>query len=240
MIASHKKATIQPQSALWSVLLAFWILFIGIMSGVGIIGPTIRLKQPIEIDDTENFSISDEIDVFIKNNNFHGISIDSSLTTFPQEYLSHPVFIDRIETISIKKSYISNLPTEIENLKKLISLRIYDNRLTTLPPSIGNLKHLKILGVTGNLLTQIPVEIGNLSSLQTLILGNNALSSIPPTIGNLTQLTILDLHKNNLHALPTEIKNLKGLKVLFLGGNPLLPSEKKRIQVELPDTLIYF
>ena len=94
--------------------------------------------------------------------------------------------------------FITRLPTNIGQLKKLTKLSLYGNALTSLPVEIGQLKKLTKLSLYGNELTSLPVEIGQLKNLVELNLKNNKLLYLPKEIGQLTNLTSLGLSENKL------------------------------------------
>ncbi len=55
-------------------------------------------------------------------------------------------------------------------------MRLPGNQLTQLPSQIGELKNLQTLDLTYNQLTILPVKIANLTALQTLNLQGNPIS----------------------------------------------------------------
>ncbi|MDE2730979.1 MAG: S8 family serine peptidase [Bacteroidota bacterium] len=116
------------------------------------------------------------------------------------------------------------LPPELEDLRHLRDLDLFDNEGLTgpIPPELGNLEQLLGLGLGGNSLSgPIPPEFGNLEQLQVLWLPRNALSGpIPPALGNLEQLQVLSLLSNSLSgSIPPALGNLGQLEELDLSGN---------------------
>jgi small GTP-binding protein len=121
--------------------------------------------------------------------------------------------------LDLSNCNLSNLPTQIYNLKYLRKLNLNSNRLTSLPPEIGKLTNLVEICLYNNQLSSLPQEIGNLTNLIEIKLYKNQLSSLPPEIGNLTKLVRLSLHDNKLTFLPEEFQNLSNLEYLVLSNN---------------------
>ena len=118
------------------------------------------------------------------------------------------------------------LPSELENLRNLLSLGLFKNEGLTgpIPPELGNLEQLQKARLWGNSLSgPIPLELGNLAQLRELWLFDNSLTGqIPPELGNLKQLQDLSLHNNSLSGpIPPELGNLKQLVALWLHSNSL-------------------
>ena len=122
---------------------------------------------------------------------------------------------------------VSHLPKEINRLRSILTLNIYNCTFSRVPDTIGELTTLTYLRLTNTQITSLPKEIGNLTQLTNLNLYLNKLTSLPKEIGNLTQLTDLNLSLNRLTSLPKEIGNLTNLRILNLEYNRLthLPKE---------------
>ncbi|MCK4517949.1 leucine-rich repeat domain-containing protein [Candidatus Babeliales bacterium] len=78
----------------------------------------------------------------------------------------------------------------------VISLYLAGNQLTDLPTEIGNLKNLRFISLLNNRLTDLPAEIGNLKQLTGIDLQANQLSNLPAEIESLTKLTGIYLWGN--------------------------------------------
>ena len=89
------------------------------------------------------------------------------------------------------------------------------NKLTELPTEIGDLKELRILDVSNNQLVSLPTNIQKLNQLEGLYFSGNKLTELPSEIGDLKELRWLDVSGNPLtsdakHVLETKIKGMTG------------------------------
>ena len=66
----------------------------------------------------------------------------------------------------MRKNQLVSLPTSIQKLNQLEELHLYDNRLTELPSEIGDLKELWRLDVSNNQLVSLPTSILKLNQLK--------------------------------------------------------------------------
>ena len=117
------------------------------------------------------------------------------------------------------------VPTELESLSSLTTLRLGGNQLTgEIPRELGNLANLRQLVLYSNQLTgEIPRELGNLSNLRQLDLFLNQLTGeIPTELGNLSNLEGLFLSRNQLTGeVPSELGHLSNMTQLYLNSNQL-------------------
>ena len=71
-----------------------------------------------------------------------------------------------------------------------------DNKLTELPSEIGDLKELRKLYVSFNHLVSLPTSIQKLNQFEELDLSDNKLTELPSEIGDLTELRRLYVSNN--------------------------------------------
>ena len=95
------------------------------------------------------------------------------------------------------------------------------NKLTELPSEIGDLKELRRLGVSNNQLVSLPTSIQKLHQLEKLHLYDNRLTELPSEIGDLKELRRLDVSGNPLsmdaiHVL--EMKKKRMTRSVITGG----------------------
>ena len=108
------------------------------------------------------------------------------------------------------------LPTSIQKLNQLEWLDLSGNKLTELPSEIGDLKELRTLNVRKNQLVSLPTSIQKLQQLEDLDLSYNKLTELPSEIGDLKELRRLNVTGNPLtsdakHFLEMKIKGVIGM-----------------------------
>ena len=64
--------------------------------------------------------------------------------------------------LHLGRNRISQIPSELSNLKKLVSLNLSHNRLTEIPPQILDLRQLETLNLEGNVRSEIVTDFGKL------------------------------------------------------------------------------
>jgi Leucine-rich repeat (LRR) protein len=149
------------------------------------------------------------------------MSIDKVLKLVEEARVEGSVKLD------LSRMRLTQLPLEIEQLRRLQSLNLWGNHLTTLPWEIGRLRSLQILELGGNSFSTLPSCIAQLDNLLNLNLVDNLFSEIREDIGQLGSLKILSLDRNQLRTLPAELGQLRSLQRLSLEGNQLsiLPAQ---------------
>lgn len=140
--------------------------------------------------------------------------------------------LTKLHILDITGNGITNLPTEISQLKQLQQLNLaFSHRLTSLPWTFGQLRNLTKLNLDANQIRVFPQVIGQLAKLRHLTYGSNHLRSFPQTIIRLAQLEELHL-AGFMTALPWNIGQLKNLKVLNLTGNRLTALPPQIVQLK--------
>ncbi|WP_310426855.1 leucine-rich repeat domain-containing protein [Chamaesiphon sp. VAR_48_metabat_135_sub] len=117
---------------------------------------------------------------------------------------------------------VSEIPTEISELTKLIFLKITWAKLTKIPIEICNLSNLTYFDLCHNKIDEIPKGIDRLKKLATLILRSNSILKISPEIGILKNLSVLDLSSNCISEIPPEIGELENLNTLDVRSNKIV------------------
>lgn len=137
--------------------------------------------------------------------------------------------IEKIEAVANSKGTVLNLsslaltqlPSELFELRQLKELYIQNNCLNTLSDHLGKLTQLQKLDASNNQILQIPKTISNLTQLVELDLSDNQISGLPREMGHLQHLQRIDLGKNRLSGLPKAVKQLTQLRELYLNSNKL-------------------
>jgi len=113
--------------------------------------------------------------------------------------------IYQMETLSLSRKGIKEIPKEIGQLHNLQHLWLMDNQIKEIPKEIGQLRNLRTLMLMYNEIKEIPKEIGQLRNLRTLNLMDNQIKEIPKELTQLHNLRILELSNNQIKEIPKEI-----------------------------------
>ncbi|KAK2655841.1 hypothetical protein Ddye_008893 [Dipteronia dyeriana] len=137
----------------------------------------------------------------------------SSLTKFPR--INIPF---NIKELYLSFTAIEEIPSAIESLKKLVTLKL-DNctRLKNLPSNIRHLTSLMKLDLRGcSSVTEFPEVSGNVESL---LLGETAIEEVPSSVEHLTKLSQLSLRNcTRLKSVSKGIFRLQFMSELSLEG----------------------
>ena len=98
----------------------------------------------------------------------------------------------------MRDNQLVGLPTSIQRLTKLEVLNLSGNKLTELPSEISDLRELRGLWVRDNQLVGLPISIQRLTKLERLALNGNKLTELPTEIGDLRLLSELSVSHNPL------------------------------------------
>ncbi|MEC5174335.1 leucine-rich repeat domain-containing protein [Chryseobacterium nepalense] len=168
--------------------------------------------------------------------------------------------LKNLETLSLGRNLMSELPEEIGYLNMVNDIWLSDNVLTTLPNGFSKLQNLKTLNLSNNAFKVFPKELYKISNLKRLDIYKNQISQIPAGIGSMTGLTglfidknkltnecltefynlenleVLDIRENKITAFPPGLEKMKKLKVVYIAGNNIPYQEISRAQALLPRT----
>ena len=100
----------------------------------------------------------------------------------------------RIVLLTLLNLGLSEIPSEISNLKNLTYICLNSNNITELPETFSNLKSLENLFLNNNQFSKVPDFLIELPRLQNLYMRNNKISKIPVTLTEAWQARIGDLN----------------------------------------------
>ncbi|KAH9658546.1 ADP-ribosyl cyclase/cyclic ADP-ribose hydrolase [Citrus sinensis] len=143
----------------------------------------------------------------------------SNLKNFPE------ISSSGIHRLDLTHVGIKELPSSIDRLSKLDTLKIHDcTSLESLPSSLSMFKSLTSLEIIYcPKLKRLPDELGNLKALEELRVEGTAIRRPPESLGQLSSLQILSLSDNsNLERAPESIRHLSKLTSLFISDCKML------------------
>jgi adenylate cyclase len=108
------------------------------------------------------------------------------LASLPKDLFEHTSVL---ETLTLDCNTLSELPSSIGVLTKLVRLSVQANNLEALPSEISNLVELKVLDVQKNNMKTLPKEIWRCVSLQTLNCSSNLLDVFPEPFSEIQENT---------------------------------------------------
>jgi len=136
----------------------------------------------------------------------------------------------RSNSLNLKQSDLTSLPSEVISIRGLATLILDDNGMCTLPPHMNQLKDLVILSVRNNKLISLPETISALVSLKELDLSSNQLADLPiAAMVLMAKLASLNVENNLLVTPPFELLQTTTLKKIRLGGNEHLHSPPQHV-----------
>ncbi len=104
-------------------------------------------------------------------------------------------------------------------LKAVRILEASNNKLTEIPTEVGDMKSLEQLYLQHNVLTALPL-LRACISLKELHAGNNRIVVLSPDhLEHLTTVNVLSMRDNKLNEIPDEIINVRSLHRLDLTNN---------------------
>jgi len=154
---------------------------------------------------------------------WHKQDLDFPALKFPCHYLSSN---GEIILLTLLNLGLSELPSEILNLKNLKYLNLYSNNLIELPTSFSDLKSLESLVLDNNQFSKVPNSLIDLPKLQNLYMRNNKISKIPIALTDAWQARFKDQFDLGYFSSNCTAK-------LNFTGNPIKHSSLSKDQIEL-------
>ncbi|KZM46121.1 protein kinase [Marinomonas sp. SBI22] len=200
----------------------------------------------------------------LKNGELKGtvrLNLSENLSQFPAEIFD---LADSLEVLDLSNNQLSELPQDLNRLKKLKILFCSNNEFTCLPPMLSLCQNLEMIGFKSNKITQVPAsslplqtrwliltdnkiaelpeKLGQLNNLEKLALSGNQLTYIPQSISNCHKLGLIRLSANALTSFPDALLDLPKLAWLAFAGNPFCETSaiEDRIKILKRDTFSFY
>ena len=126
-----------------------------------------------------------------------------------------------METIDLSQNRLKVLPKGLTNLRYLSKLCVSGNAITELPENMDKLKRLRHLRAENNLISNLPLGLFKLHKLCTLFLTKNCLKTLREEVGQLQGLERLHIGQNGIDTLPSSLNSLGRLRILQVAHNQL-------------------
>jgi tRNA A-37 threonylcarbamoyl transferase component Bud32 len=189
----------------------------------------------------------------LKNGELKGtvrLNLSENLSQFPAEIFD---LADSLEVLDLSNNQLSELPQDLNRLKKLRILFCSNNAFTCLPPMLSLCQNLEMIGFKSNKITQVPASslplqtrwliltdnrikelpetLGQLESLEKLMLAGNQLTKLPQSIHLCHKLGLIRLSANQLNEFPDLVLDLPKLAWLAFSGNPFCLADSSESQI---------
>ncbi|KAI9307312.1 hypothetical protein BJ944DRAFT_262099 [Cunninghamella echinulata] len=179
--------------------------------------------------------------------------------TQPQDIVPHLLSFSStisqlLVELDLSRNELSDLPSELEQLKQLKQLNLSCNQFTTIPNVLFRLATLTHLNLTENRLTSLHQLPTYLTNLQSLRISSNQLEQLDDNIVLWKKMKILQLGSegggNKLKELPGSLLEMEELEELDVSNNQLeefsssLPASLKYLKLsgnqlkEVPDDIL--
>ena len=144
------------------------------------------------------------------------LKLQCGLTQFPPEIFD---LADSLEILDLSDNALSDLPNDLNRLKKLRIIFCSSNQFTHLPEVLGECQNLSMIGFKANQIRHIPENAIPTATLRWFIVTDNALKAVPNALGDCANLQKLMLAGNQLTTLPTSMANCHALELLRISAN---------------------
>jgi adenylate cyclase len=125
-----------------------------------------------------------------------------------------------LRELRLSDTYIKRIPQSVRQATGLTRLDISSNRLLEMDHiRLDEIKELILLEAYDNRLQGLPDYFANFAALKYLNVSNNKFEAFPDVICSIVTLIDLDLSFNSLPSIPAEISKLKNLERFHIVGN---------------------
>lgn len=131
--------------------------------------------------------------------------------------------LSNLQELDLKENKLTSVEEilSLQHCYRLLTLRLWHNRITYIPDHISKLQSLEVLDVSWNKLRTLPSRLFCCTKLRHLDVSHNQLTSLPPEVNNLQGLQFFSAAFNSLETLPEELFSCIRLKTLVLANNCL-------------------
>lgn len=131
--------------------------------------------------------------------------------------------LNNMQELDLKENKLTTVEEilSLQHCSRLVTLKLWHNKITYIPDHISKLHTLETLDVSWNKLRKLPLRMFYCTKLRHLDVSHNQLTSLPPEVGILQGLQFFSAAFNSLETLPEELYSCKRLKTLALGNNCL-------------------
>ncbi|KAJ2737679.1 cysteinyl-tRNA synthetase, partial [Coemansia sp. Cherry 401B] len=127
--------------------------------------------------------------------------------------------LDRLTTLMLRNNRLVDLPDSLARLRSLRVLNVSNNNLPAFPGVVTRIKSLEELDISLNRIPSVPDAISALENLVKLnVMGNALTGNLPNGLGRLAKLEELDVRQNKLQDFGI-VSELVGLKLLYTETN---------------------
>ena len=118
--------------------------------------------------------------------------------------------------LQVSAQNFTSLEKALKDPLAVKELTLKKSKLTDIPTEIATFKNLEVLDLSKNKITDVPDFIAELPKLHTLILSKNKISRFPTNLAQSPKLHVLNLDRNPIDTIPKEIKDFQALEELDL------------------------
>ncbi|XP_068606859.1 volume-regulated anion channel subunit LRRC8C [Brachionichthys hirsutus] len=131
--------------------------------------------------------------------------------------------LSNLQELDLKENKLTTVEEilSLQHCRRLVTLRLWHNKISYIPDHISKLLSLETLDVSWNKLQKLPPRLFYCTKLRHLDVSHNQLGFLPPEVGILQGLQFFSAAFNSLETLPEELFSCKRLKTLVLGNNCL-------------------
>lgn len=130
-----------------------------------------------------------------------------------EDFPRDKTLLENMSQLEICNSNMEEIPSQIENLRKLVVVLADCNNIKELPLELFKLKSLAMLSLSNNNISEIPHEIEKVNIFY-LDISNNPIKTLPEIIYKKKRISNLLLLNTNIQNIPEDICQLKNLTAL--------------------------